>query len=90
MNTINMQEWSLNFMKPIFAILNMFAAFVSGILGGMLIMLLGHPIVKLFQNGNPLLGAGSASDVISVANTYIVFTTFIFVLITILVRQLSR
>lgn len=72
-------------MKSLFSILNIFTAFVSGILGGVFIMLLGHPIVRLFQGDNPLLGADTASEVISVANTYIVFTTFIFVLITILV-----
>jgi len=72
-------------MSSIFRVLNILAAFIAGLLGGMLIMLLGHPITKLFQSSNPLLGANNASEVISVANTYIVFTTFIFVLITILV-----
>nr|VFK49282.1 MAG: hypothetical protein BECKTC1821E_GA0114239_11693 [Candidatus Kentron sp. TC]VFK49568.1 MAG: hypothetical protein BECKTC1821D_GA0114238_10818 [Candidatus Kentron sp. TC]VFK65189.1 MAG: hypothetical protein BECKTC1821F_GA0114240_11703 [Candidatus Kentron sp. TC] len=46
-------------------------------------MLLSHPIVKILNGNNPLLGAKNAQDIMAIANTYIVFTTFIFVLLTI-------
>lgn len=72
-------------MKSLFKTINLFCSFLAGLLGGMFIILLAHPIVKLFQANNPLLNPESGSDVIAVANTYIVFTTFIFVLITIIV-----
>ncbi len=36
-------------------------------------MLLGHPIVELFQQNNALLNPNNGSDVIAIANTYIVF-----------------
>ena len=72
-------------MRTFYGTIGLLGGFLAGLLGGMLIMLLGHPIASLFQRDNPLLGANGGSDVIAVANTYIVFTTFIFVLITIIV-----
>lgn len=72
-------------MKTFFCTINIFASFLAGLLGGLAIVLLAHPIAALFQRDNLILGASSGSDVIAVANTYIVFTTFIFVLITIIV-----
>lgn len=72
-------------MKSFFCTINIFASFLAGLLGGLAIVLLAHPIAALFQKDNLLLSASSGSDVIAVANTYIVFTTFIFVLITIIV-----
>ncbi|MBK5929074.1 hypothetical protein [Halochromatium salexigens] len=60
-------------MKTLFSTINLFGGFLAGLLGG------------LFQSNNALLNPQNGSDVIAVANTYIVFTTFIFVLMTIIV-----
>jgi hypothetical protein len=68
---------------------SLLGGFIAGVLGGLLVMLLGHPIAEIFQQDNPLIYSASGSDVIAVANTYIVFTTFIFVLITIIVTGLG-
>lgn len=72
-------------MKTLLGTINIFFGFLAGALGGMLMMLLAHPIVEIFQPDNPLIKPESGSDVIAVANTYIVFTTFIFVVITIVI-----
>ena len=70
-------------MKSIFETINLFVSFTAGLLGGAAVMLLAHPIVKILNGSNPLLGAKNVPDVMAIANTYIVFTTFIFVLLTI-------
>jgi len=48
-----------------------------------------HPILEIFQADSPVLGADNGSEVIAVANTYIVFTTFIFVIITIILTAIG-
>nr|VFK27972.1 MAG: hypothetical protein BECKMB1821I_GA0114274_100552 [Candidatus Kentron sp. MB]VFK74487.1 MAG: hypothetical protein BECKMB1821H_GA0114242_100552 [Candidatus Kentron sp. MB] len=70
-------------MKSILGVINIFFGFIAGLLGGAAVMLFSHPIVKIINGDNPLLGAKDIPDVIAIANTYIVFTTFIFVLLTI-------
>nr|VFK52559.1 MAG: hypothetical protein BECKTC1821D_GA0114238_11913 [Candidatus Kentron sp. TC] len=62
---------------------SVFISVISGASGGLLLILIGHPLSKLFLPGESQ--SPNASDVISIANTYIVFTTFIFVMITIMI-----
>nr|VFJ72045.1 MAG: hypothetical protein BECKFM1743A_GA0114220_106183 [Candidatus Kentron sp. FM]VFJ72791.1 MAG: hypothetical protein BECKFM1743C_GA0114222_106712 [Candidatus Kentron sp. FM]VFK19641.1 MAG: hypothetical protein BECKFM1743B_GA0114221_106342 [Candidatus Kentron sp. FM] len=76
-------------MKTIFITINLFASFLAGLLGALALMLLGHPIARLFQSQNPLINTQNASDVIAVANTYIVFTSFIFIMFTLIVAGLG-
>lgn len=72
-------------MNTLFSTATLIGGFVAGMLGGFFILLVGHPIASMFQKDNPLISSASGSDVIAVANTYIVFITLIFVLITLFI-----
>jgi len=80
-------------MLTICKLLNTFAAFVAGLLGGTFIILSFFYIypntVSSVYDNHQLLRLGAKIDVISIANTYIVFTTFIFVTFTILMGALG-
>lgn len=80
-------------MLTICKLLNTFAAFVAGLLGGMFIVLsfiyVIPDTVSVLHDKHQLLRLGAKTDVISIANTYIVFTTFIFVMFTIVMGALG-
>nr|VFK79038.1 MAG: hypothetical protein BECKSD772D_GA0070982_103320 [Candidatus Kentron sp. SD] len=64
----------------LFRKINLFNSYIAGVLGGITIIL----IPKLFNYDDSSTNT-SCSDVIAVANTYIVYTTFILVIIAILI-----
>jgi hypothetical protein len=72
-------------MERIFKYVSLFTAFVAGGLGGLLVST--YFTGRIFSGRSAVIPNGS--DVISVANTYIVFITFIFVVITIFITGIG-
>nr|VFJ78690.1 MAG: hypothetical protein BECKFW1821C_GA0114237_11972 [Candidatus Kentron sp. FW] len=70
-------------------IITSLCCFISGLVGGLSALMLVDPMSKIFDGHRQIAAANTAADVVSIANTYIVFTTFIFVTITVVITAVG-